>query len=109
MAKLTDGKPNTVFYAFERLEQAGLIQKMGKQRSLTPYGQQVAQNCYGHDELNARQVAQRSLDGLDVMLFDPRLDEIVVGGQHEEGVTPNLFPYGHRSAVDSPPTLYAPL
>ena len=22
---------------------------------------------------------------------------------------PNLFPYGHRSAVDSPPTLYAPL
>lgn len=44
MAKLTDGKPNTVFYAFERLEQAGLIQKMGKQRSLTPYGQQVAQN-----------------------------------------------------------------
>ncbi len=44
MAKLTDGKPNTVFYAFERLEQAGLVQKMGKQRSLTPYGQQVAQN-----------------------------------------------------------------
>lgn len=43
MAKLTDGKPNTVFYAFQRLEQAGLIQKMGKQRSLTPYGQQVAQ------------------------------------------------------------------
>ncbi len=41
MAKLTDGKPNTVFYAFERLEQAGLIQKVGKQRSLTPYGQQV--------------------------------------------------------------------
>lgn len=44
MAKLTDGKPNTVFYAFDRLEQAGLIQKMGKQRSLTPYGQQVAHN-----------------------------------------------------------------
>lgn len=43
MAKLTDGKPNTVFYAFQRLEQAGLIQKMGKQRSLTPYGQQIAQ------------------------------------------------------------------
>lgn len=44
MAKLTDGKPNTVFYAFQRLEQAGLIQKMGKQRSLTPYGQQIAQS-----------------------------------------------------------------
>ena len=44
MAKLTDGNPSTVFYAFDRLEQAGLIQKMGKQRSLTPYGQQVAHN-----------------------------------------------------------------
>lgn len=43
MAKLTDGKPNTVFYAFERLEQAGLIQKIGKQRSLTPYGQHIVQ------------------------------------------------------------------
>lgn len=43
MAKLTDGKPNTVFYAFERLEQAGLIQKVGKQRSLTPYGQHIVQ------------------------------------------------------------------
>ena len=47
-------------------------------------------HCYGHDELNARQVTQRPLDGLDVMLLDPRLDEIVVGGQHEEGVTHSL-------------------
>lgn len=43
MAKLTDGKPNTVFYAFERLEQAGLVQKLGKQRSLTPLGHQIVQ------------------------------------------------------------------
>lgn len=42
MAKLTDLAPSSVYSVMGRLEEAGLITQVGKKRTLTPYGEQIA-------------------------------------------------------------------